>query len=72
MDYTLGLKMLIDSGIMFVGSAAILGIGASVFGVLMWLFIWIGKHLIRYVRKVGQEFKECFTPPEPNGKRVKA
>jgi hypothetical protein len=71
MDYTLGLKMLIDSGIMFVGSAAILGIGASVFGALVWFFIWIGKHLIRYVRKVGREFRECLTP-EPNGKRVKA
>jgi hypothetical protein len=71
MNYMEMFRMLSDAGILFIGSAAILGFGALVFGCLIWLYVWTGKHLVRYVRKVGQEFRECLTP-EPSGKRVKA
>lgn len=71
MNYIEMFKALSDSAILFVGSAAIIGAGALAFGAFVWLYLWLGKHLVKYVHKVGAEFKECLTAPG-TGKRVKA
>uniref|UniRef100_A0A6M3JIG5 Uncharacterized protein n=1 Tax=viral metagenome TaxID=1070528 RepID=A0A6M3JIG5_9ZZZZ len=71
MDYLQMFKSLSDAGTLFIGSAAIIGFGALIFGCLIWLYIWLGKHLIRYVRKVAMEFRESLSPEVSNGRRVR-
>jgi hypothetical protein len=71
MEYMTMFRALRDAAILFIGSTAIIGMGAIAFGGLVWLYLWIGKHLVRYIYKVGAEFKECFAP-EVIGKKVKA
>jgi len=71
MDYMQMFKGLSDAAILFVGSAAIIGLGALSFGGLVWVYIWAGKHLVRYIRKVSAELRESISAPEPNGKRVR-
>ncbi len=68
MDYMTMFKGLSDAGILFVGSAAILGFNILVFGGLVWLWLQAGKWLAKYVHKVHGEFKEAFQ--KVNGKIV--
>lgn len=73
MDYMQMFKGLSDAAILFVGSTAIIGFGSLAFGGLIWLYIWVGKHLVRYIHRVAAEFQECFSTPSAvqNGRRVK-
>jgi hypothetical protein len=68
MNYMDMFKSLSDSGILFVGSAAILGFSILAFGALIWLWLQAGKWLTKYVAKASGEFKEAFT--KVNGGKV--
>ena len=77
MNYMDMFKMQSDAAIIQVGGVAILGLSVLSLGALVWLYVWLGKHLIRYIRKASVEFKECLSDLEAKklldvGKKVKA